>query len=479
MKAFMDRDFILQTETAKHLFHDHAENLPIIDYHCHLSPQEIYEDRRFKDLGEVWFGGRRPDGSYSGDHYKWRLMRSNGMSEETIAGSGDELARFKEFASTLELAIGNPMYHWCNLELQKYFGITEPLNSRNAEKIWDLCNEKLQNDPSMSVRGLIEKSNVAYVGTTDDPVDSLEWHEKIAQDKSVKFLVRPSFRPDKAVNITKEGFASYIGSLAKAAGKESLGSTEDVISALTDRAEYFAKRGCVASDHGLDYIPFRKGTMEEADEAFRKAMEGKTLTTEEAEIYQTQVLLALGRAYHRLGIAMEIHYSCFRNVNERMFRTAGADTGYDVISQNTCGGALASFLSELDKTNELPKTIVFSLNPADNEQIDTIIGAFQSDEVPGKIQHGPAWWFNDSKSGMEEQMKSLANLSLLGNFIGMLTDSRSFLSYTRHDYFRRILCNLIGNWVENGEYPNDEEALGRIVEGISFYNAKRYFDLPL
>ncbi|MCR5419418.1 MAG: glucuronate isomerase [Lachnospiraceae bacterium] len=477
MKKFMDDDFILGTETAKHLYKDYAKNLPIIDYHCHLSPKEIYEDVRFDSLGDVWFGGKQPDGKCFGDHYKWRLMRSNGMKEELVTGRTDEVERFKGFADTLSMAIGNPMYHWCNLELKKYFGVDEPLTVSNAEKIWNKCNDLLKNDPNMTVRGLIRQSNVAYIGTTDDPVDSLEWHEKIAADKSVDFLVRPSFRPDKAINITKAGFKEYIESLAKVVGKTSLDTTQDVIDALVNRVEFFAAHGCVASDHGLDYVPFRKLPMEVCDAAFKKAMNNEPVGIEEAEGYQTALLIALGKVYHKLGIAMELHYSCLRNMNERMFKTLGPDTGFDMIAQNTCGGSVAELMSELDKTNELPKTIVFSLNPADNEQIGTLIGCFQSDEVPGKIQHGPAWWFNDTKSGMEEQMKSLANLGLLGNFIGMLTDSRSFLSYTRHDYFRRIMCNLIGNWVENGEYPNDEEALKRIVEGISYKNAKRYFGI--
>ncbi len=477
MKEFMDDDFLLSNDTAKHLFHDYAAKLPIIDYHCHLSPLEIYEDRRFDSIGDVWFGGRQDDGSYSGDHYKWRLMRSNAMPEKLVTGRDDELARFKGFVDTLSLAAGNPMYHWCHLELKKYFGVSEPLCASNAEEVWDKCNDLLKNDPDMTVRGLIRQSNVAYIGTTDDPVDSLEWHDKIAADPSVDFLVRPSFRPDKAVNINKPGFREYIEELARVTGKESLDSTQDVIDALINRVEYFAAHGCVASDHGLDYVPFRQVPLSVCDEAFHKAMKGESVSIEEAEGYQTALLTELGRAYHKHGIAMELHYSCLRNTNRRMYGSAGPDTGYDAIANNSCGGNLAQFLSELDMTNELPKTIVFSLNPADNEQIGTIIGCFQSDEVPGKIQHGPAWWFNDTKSGMEDQMRSLANLGILGNFIGMLTDSRSFLSYTRHEYFRRIMCNLIGGWVENGEYPDDETALKRIVEGISYYNAKRYFGI--
>ena len=477
MKEFMDREFLLQTETARHLFHAYSENQPLIDYHCHLNPQEIYEDRRFNNIGEVWLGGRNADGTYFGDHYKWRIMRSNGVPEEDVTGTDHPFERFEKFAEALELCIGNPMYHWCNLELHKFFGVTKPLNKKNAREIWDKCNDMLQNDPDCSVRGLIRQSNVAYIGTTDDPVDTLEWHEKIAADKTFETIVRPSFRPDKAINITKAGWREYMDKLAASVGKKQFASAAEVLDAIEERIRFFKDHGCVASDHGIDYVMFRPAPMEEVEEAFAKAMAGETLTTEEAEKFQTAMMLRLGRCYHKYDIVMEIHYSCLRNVNERMFEKEGPDTGFDMISQNTCGGNIAALLSELDKTGELPKTVLFSLNPADNEQIGTILGAFQSDEVPGKIQQGPAWWFNDTKSGMEEQMRSLANLGILGNFIGMLTDSRSFLSYTRHDYFRRIMCNMVGNWVENGEYPNDEEALKRIVEGISYTNAKRYFGL--
>ncbi|MCR4990501.1 MAG: glucuronate isomerase [Lachnospiraceae bacterium] len=477
MKKFLDDDFILENDTAKHLFHDFCEDLPIIDYHCHLSAKEIYEDKRFDNIGDIWFGGSQDDGSMAGDHYKWRLMRSNGISEDLVTGRSNELLRFKKFAEALSLAIGNPMYHWCHLELKKYFGIDEPLNPSNAERIYEKCNSLLKNDPDLSVRGLIKKSNVAYIGTTDDPTDDLKYHKLIAEDKSIDFLVRPSFRPDKAVNIHKDGFKEYIALLAKSVGKDSLENTSEVIDALINRLEYFVSCGCVASDHGLDYVPFRIVSFDECDKTFNKAMNGEKISMDEAEGYMTTVLLALGRKYSELNIAMEIHYSCLRNVNERKFKELGPDTGYDVIGQNSCGDNLSLLLSKLDSTNELPKTMIFSLYPSDNAQIDTLIGAFQSDEVPGKIQHGPAWWFNDSKSGMEDQMRSLASLGILGNFIGMLTDSRSFLSYTRHDYFRRIMCNLIGKWVENGEYPCDEEALKKIVTGISYYNAKRYFGI--
>ena len=477
MKAFMDKDFLLESETAKHLFHDYAEALPLVDYHCHIPPQEIYENRRFDDLVQVWLGGENPDGTYFGDHYKWRVMRSNGVSEDYVTGRKPAKERLEKFTEALELAIGNPMYHWCNLELRKFFGYEGYLSPSTVDEVWALTSEKLQNDPHLTVRGLIEQSNVAFIGTTDDPVDSLEWHEKIAADPNIKFKVCPSYRPDKAININKPGFSAYIAKLAASVGKETLETVGDVCAALTERLEFFAKLGCRASDHGLDYIPFRPVTAEAATAAYKKVMDGGEITVEEAEGYQTAILLHLGREYHRLGIAMQLHYSCLRGVNRRMNARLGPDTGFDMIAQNTCGGDIAALLSELDQSGECPKTILYSLNPADNEQLVTLAGCFQSDEIPGKIQHGSAWWFNDTKSGMEAQMRSLANLGLLGNFVGMLTDSRSFLSYARHDYFRRILCNLIGHWVENGEYPDDEAALKKIVEGVCYCNAVRYFAL--
>ena len=421
MKAFMDKDFMLQSPTAQHLYHDYAAGMPICDYHCHIPPREIYENRKFENITQVWLGGRNPDGSYFGDHYKWRVMRSNGVPEEYITGDKPDRERFQKFAEALPMAIGNPMYHWTN--------------------------------------------------------DSLEWHEKIKNDPTIKFTVAPSFRPDKAININKPGFAEYMGQLAKSVGKEKLACIHCVMDALTERLEFFVKMGCRASDHGLDYVPYREATLEEVDAIYKKAMAGEAVTTEEAEKYQTAILIHLGRLYHKHGVAMQLHYSCLRGVNRKMNALLGPDTGFDMINQNTCGGNIAALLSALNDTDECPKTIIYSLNPIDNEQIGTICGCFQNDEIPGKIQAGSAWWFCDQKVGMENQMKSLANLGLLGNFIGMLTDSRSFLSYTRHDYFRRIMCNLIGQWVEDGEYPADEKALEKIVKGICFDNAKRYFGL--
>lgn len=477
MKEFMDRDFLLETKTAKHLYHDYAAPMPIVDYHCHISPKEIYENRRFDTLAQVWLGGKNPDGSYFGDHYKWRLMRANGVPEDYVTGNKNGLERITKFAEALELAIGNPMYHWCNLELRKFFGYQGHLSPESAEEVWTLCNEKLRNDPKLTVRGLIEQSNVKFVGTTDDPVDTLEWHDKIAQDPSIPFQVCPSFRPDKAINITKPGFSDYIAKLAESVGKKSLETVEDVCSALVERLKYFKQRGCRASDHGLDYIMFRPCGMDEANAVYRKAMDGASLSTEDAEKYQTTLLLCLGKAYHQMDVVMQLHYSCLRNVNEKAYSEMGPDTGYDMIGTTACGASIAGLLNELTLSGECPKTILYSLNPIDFDQISSLTGCFQDDEAAGKIQHGAAWWFNDSKSGMEAQMRSLANMGLLGNFVGMLTDSRSFLSYPRHDYFRRILCNLIGLWVENGEYPNDEKALRKIVEGICYKNAARYFSL--
>ena len=477
MKAFMDKDFLLETETAKHLFHDYAEHQPLVDYHCHISPREIYENRRFHNLVEVWLGGQNPDGSYFGDHYKWRVMRSNGVPEEYVTGNKPAFERFEKFVEALQLAIGNPMYHWCNLELRQFFGYDKPLTPENAKEAWEFCNDKLQNDPGLTVRGIIEKANVAMIGTTDDPVDSLEWHEKIAVDPSIKVKVCPSFRPDKAININKPGFAEYIGKLAKSVGKEKLSTVGEVCDALIERLEFFAKMGCRASDHGLDYIPYRPADPAEVNAVYAKVMKGQEITVEEAEKYQTAILMCLGKAYHRLNIAMQLHYSCYRNANERMYEKLGPDTGFDMIAQTTCGIQIAQFLSALDKTGECPKVILYSLNGVDNDMLGPMLGCFQSDEVPGKIQLGSAWWFLDTKSGMENQMRSLANLGLIGNFVGMLTDSRSFLSYARHDYFRRIFCNLVGNWVENGEYPNEDASLKRIVEGVSYANAARYFGL--
>lgn len=466
MKQFMDQDFLLSTPTAQKLYHDYAAEMPIIDYHCHVSPQEIFEDRRFENITQVWLGG---------DHYKWRVMRSNGVEEKYITGDASDREKFQKFAEALPLAVGNPMYHWCHLELKKYFGYTGTLNGETAEEVWNLCNQKLQ-EPGMSVRGLIAQSNVAFVGTTDDPIDSLEWHQKIAADDSIKTIVAPSFRPDKAVNIDKAGWKDYIEKLGAVCGY-AITDSAALEKALGERIAHFNAAGCRASDHGLDYVAYRPADRAAVDAVFAKGMRGEIPTAEEAEIFKTQLVLFCAREYAKRGWVMQMHYNCLRNPNKRMFAELGPDTGYDVINTVNCGEAVAGLLNALEETGELPRTILYSLNPADNQLLDTILGAFQGTEVPGKVQHGSAWWFNDTKTGMTEQMTSLANLGLLGNFVGMLTDSRSFLSYTRHEYFRRILCDLLGKWVENGEYPADMAMLEKIVRGISYNNAARYFGI--
>lgn len=463
---FMNENFLLNTETARRLYFGYAQTMPIIDYHCHIDPREIYEDRRFENITQIWLGG---------DHYKWRLIRSDGVPEEEITGSADDRLKFQHFAEMLEKAIGNPMYHWTHLELKRYFGYGGVLNGETAETVWRLCNERLKS-PEMSVRSIIKSSGVKMIGTTDDPTDTLEWHKKLAEDKSFEVKVLPSFRPDKAVNIDKAGFAEYILRLGAAAGVV-IENVSDVKRALSERLDYFCSLGCRATDHGLDYAVYAPASDAEIEEIFAKAISGGDVTRAEAEKYKTAILLHLGREYHKHGIVMQLHYGAQRNTNSRMFERLGPDTGFDCISVRDCGEALTGFLNALETEGRLPKTVLYSLNPQDNELIGSVLGCFQGTETAGKLQHGSAWWFNDTKSGMEAQLRSLANLSLLGNFIGMLTDSRSFLSYTRHEYFRRILCGLIGEWVENGEYPNDEKTLGRLVENICFGNAERYFGL--
>lgn len=463
---FIKEDFLLKNKTAKVLYHKYAEEMPIIDYHCHINPQEIYENRKFQNITQVWLGG---------DHYKWRLIRSNGVPENEITGDADDRTKFRHFAEMLPKAIGNPMYHWTHLELKRYFDYDGVLNGETAEEVWQLCNKKLQDD-SMRVRSIIEKSNVKMIGTTDDPIDSLEWHKKLAEDKTFDVKVVPSYRPDKAVNIEKPGFKEYIEKLAAASNIE-IKTVEDVKRALTDRLEFFASLGCRASDHGLDYVVYSPADDQKVEQIFADAMNGKEINKQEADMYKTAIMLHLGREYSRLGIVMQLHYGAQRNTNTKMFEKLGPDTGFDCIATHDCATAITGFLNALEYEGKLPKTILYSLNPQDNELLDTILGCFQGTEVAGKLQHGSAWWFNDTKSGMEDQLKSLANLSVLGNFVGMLTDSRSFLSYTRHEYFRRILCNLIGEWVENGEYPDDEEQLGKLVKDICYFNAKKYFCL--
>lgn len=466
MQPFMGIDFLLSTPSAVRLYHDYAANMPIADYHCHINPQEIFEDRHFDNLFQVWL---------SGDHYKWRLMRSNGVSEDYITGSIPEREKFQKFAEALPRAIGNPMYHWCHLELQRYFGYYGVLNAETAEEVWNLASAKLQ-EPDMGVRGLIKKSNVAFIGTTDDPIDSLIWHKKLAEDPTMKTVVAPSFRPDKAVNIDKPGFTQYIEKLGEVCGF-AITDIKSLKNALSSRIEYFHAHGCKASDHGLDRAVYAAGTEDDANEAFIRALSGKAISEQQAEIFKTEVIKHCAAEYAAHGWAMQIHYNCLRNPNSVMLEKLGPDTGFDCIGPNNGTQKLSKLLDDLNREDKLPKTILYSLDSADNGFLATLIGAFQGPGVQGKMQHGSAWWFNDNQSGMREQLTNLANLSILGNFIGMLTDSRSFLSYTRHEYFRRILCDLLGRWIENGEYPADYDFVGSMVCDICYNNAKKYFNL--
>jgi len=463
MKQFMDKDFLLSTQSAKDLYHNYAAKMPIVDYHCHINPQEIYEDRKFDTITQVWLGG---------DHYKWRQMRSNGVEEKYITGDATDREKFQKWAETMPKLIGNPLYHWSHLELQRYFGYTGYLNGDTAEEVWNLCNEKLHQD-SMSVRNLIRQSNVTLICTTDDPADTLEWHQKIAADSSFDGKVLPAWRPDKAMNVEKPDFAAYIAKLSAASSME-IKDFASLKAALKNRMEFFTSQGCCVSDHALEYVMYVPADDAELDAIFAKSISGKAVTKEEELKYKTAFMIFAAKEYNRLGWIMQLHYGCKRDNNAFMFEQLGPDTGFDCINNYAPSAQMADYLNALSATDEIPKTIIYSLNPNDNASIGTILGCFQN-QYPGKIQQGSAWWFNDHKTGMTDQMTSLANLGCLGNFIGMLTDSRSFLSYTRHEYFRRILCELVGGWVDNGEYPDDQKALKEIIEGISYNNAIQYF----
>ena len=463
MKAFMDQDFLLSTPTARTLFNDYAKDMPIVDYHCHVSPREIAEDRRFDNITQAWLGG---------DHYKWRLMRAQGIEESLITGDAPDREKFQAFAEALPRAIGNAVHHGAHLELRFYFGCDLVLGPDTAEEIWNICNEKLRG--GLTVREMIRRAGVTTVCTTDDPIDSLEWHAKMEKDETLTVKVLPAFRPDKAVNAEKPGFADYIAELGKAAGM-TIATLADLEKALSARLDHFGAHGCRASDHGLDYVMFSPDHGELAPAVFQKALAGKTLTTAECEAYKTALLLFFGREYARRGWVMQLHYGAQRNVNPQMFRLLGPDTGFDCIDTRDCAAGITGLLGALAGEEMLPKPLLYSLNPGDNAMLDSVIGCYSAPGTPGKVQHGSAWWFNDTLKGMEEQMASLASIGMLGCFVGMLTDSRSFLSYTRHEYFRRILCGMLGRWVENGEYPADMETLDGIVRDISYNNAMGYF----
>ncbi len=468
MKPFLDKDFLLSTPTAQKLFHEYAENMPIIDYHCHINPQEIAEDKMFSNITEVWLGG---------DHYKWRQMRSNGVDEYYITGDASPREKFQKWAETLEKAIGNPLYHWSHLELRRFFGYEGVLNGRTAEEVWNLCNAKLATK-EMSVRGLIKMSNVKLICTTDDPVDNLHWHQVLKADKTFDVKVLPAWRPDKAMNLEKDFYLDYLKQLSEVSGVE-IKDFASLKEALKIRMDYFAENGCTVSDHALNFIYFSPASEKTVDAILKKRLAGGTVTEEEQMTFKTAFMQFAAKEYHRRNWVMQLHFGCKRDNNALMYAKLGPDTGFDCIDNYAPAATAADFLNSLVATDELPKTILYSLNPNDNAYIGTLLGCFQDSSAVGKIQQGSAWWFNDHKTGMTEQMTSLANLGLLSNFIGMLTDSRSFLSYTRHEYFRRIMCELIGGWVENGEYPADYVALEEIVKGISYNNCVRYFEFPV
>ena len=438
MKEFMGKDFLLNSETAKHLYHDYASKMPIIDYHCHISQKEIYEDRQFSTISEVWLGG---------DHYKWRQIRANGIDEKYITGDASDLEKFKAWAKTLSHLIGNPLYHWSHLELQRYFGIYEPLTEDNAEEIFNRCNEVLK---TLTVRKILKDSDVKIICTTDDPCDDLHYHRLLKEDPSIDTVIVPCFRPDKANNIEKPDYLDYIARLEEVSGKK-IGSFRELCEVIDERIDFFASMGCRASDHALEYIMYEPADEETIEKIFAKRLSGKAVDKKEELIFKTAFMRHLAHVYQEKGWAMQLHYGCKRDNNRAMFEKLGPDTGYDTINNYAPSSEMADFLNCLNEKGDLPKTIIYSLNPNDNAAIVTTMNCFQGDGIRGKLQHGSAWWFNDHKKGMLEQMETLAN-----------------------DYFRRILCDFIGTLVENGEYPNDEKILKEIIEDISYNNAVNY-----
>ena len=464
MKQFMDADFLLHTPFSRKLYHNYAEKMPILDYHCHIDPREIAEDRHYDNITQLWLGG---------DHYKWRQMRSNGIDERYITGDASDYEKFVEWSKTLEKAIGNPLYHWSHLELQRYFGYHGILSEKTAPAVWKLCNEQLQ---TLSVRQIIAKSGVTLICTTDDPADTLEWHEQLACDQTFQVQVLPAWRPDQAMHIERSSYLTYLDKLSRCSGI-SVHDYASLLSALHNRLDFFGSHGCMISDHALEYIMYAPSSRESIARIFDKRMRGESLSAQDILLYKTAFLQDMSAEYRQRGWVMQLHYGCKRDNNSAAWRALGPDTGYDCIGDTAPASQTADFLDSLAEKGNLPKTILYSLNPGDTAANASIIGCFQNSDAIGKLQLGAAWWFNDHKAGMTEQLTTLADLGLLGNFIGMLTDSRSFLSYTRHEYFRRILCNEIGKVVENGEFPNDIEFLGKMVQDICFNNIKEYANI--
>ena len=466
MKQFLGEDFLLDSKTAQRLYFDHAADQPIYDYHCHLPPGEIAADRQFENLSQIWL---------EGDHYKWRAMRAAGVDEDLITGDASDRAKFQAWAETVPKTLGNPLYHWTHLELKRPFSVSGVLlNADSAEDIWQRCNQMLA-QPGFSTRGIMTTMKVVMSGTTDDPIDTLEHHKAIAEDPSFDIEVLPSWRPDRAFKIEQEGFGDYMQALGRVTGIE-ISDFDGLTAALDLRLAHFDAHGCRASDHGMDVVRFAPvpGRSHLSD-MMRRRIAGERLSEDEIAQFSTAVLVWLGARYARLGWAMQFHMGALRNTNSRMFARLGADAGYDSMGDRSYAAELAQLLDAIDQTGGLPKTILYCLNTRDYEMLATMVGNFQGGGIAGKIQFGSGWWYNDQKDGMERQLQQLSQIGLLSQFVGMLTDSRSFLSYTRHEYFRRILCTMIGGWAEAGEVPMDMGLLGGMVEDICFDNAKRYF----
>jgi len=468
LKNFLGGDFLLGTGSASELYNAHAAKMPVIDYHCHIDPRDIAEDKRYASITELWLGG---------DHYKWRAMRCNGIAEREITGAlqSDPFLVFRRWAETLCRAVGNPLYHWSYLELRRYFGIDDILTPQNARDIYERCNARLR-DADMSVQGIIRRSNVKVICTTDDPASDLRWHRVIAEGaKDFDTAVLPAFRPDKALNIDQPGFSQYMELLSEAAGME-IKSFADLKTALRARVDYFHAFGGRASDHAIDCPLYAEADEAELEAIFKRGVTGERMDKTDADKHRTALLLFLAGLYRERGWVMQIHFGCIRNNSAESFALLGPDTGFDCVGNSRGARELVSLLDAMERRDGLPKMVLYSLNPCDNEIIMSIAVSFERDAgVPARIQLGSAWWFNDHKIGMEKQLTDFANLGVLGNFIGMLTDSRSFLSYTRHEYFRRILCNLIGGWMENGELPADMDSIGALVEDICYNNAVSFF----